>query len=623
LVVFAILGSLLIPAHQTLLITRLLRETTEVLAPARVLGAQLQSGLADEVGALQGYALSRDTALLTQFQIVATANDQRLAGLDTLAVRLSPQARAHIATVHRSLDEWRAFGVSLTAPRGAGTAAAPSLRGTQRRYDASLGALANLSADLSAEAAVRDRRLGELEHLSLISNAALVGIALLALLAVLVLTVRERRLSASLRRRAEAETARARQEGALREAAEALAGAFTIDAVTERIAHAALDAVQGRGAFVERLTRRANENTDSLVVGAVAGTGVPPLASGCALAGSYAETVLQTGEPLLITASDAATHGGMLRTLRDNTCLTIAVPLASPATPVGALFVLSSRDHFRKGDVARAATFGHLAALAYEKVRLLDEAIAARRRLEQVITSRSRLMRGFSHDVKNPIGAANGYAELLTDGVYGPLNDEQRESVERMRRCMHGALSLIDDLHELARAETGHLALAPELIDGAELGRDLADEYQAAANAAGLELRVVIDANVGSIRTSRSRVHQIAANLLSNAIKYTDAGSIVLRGSRRTTGPLGALGNWVALEFTDTGRGVPAEKYEFIFQEFSRIGDGDKSGAGLGLAISRLIAHALGGDITIVSALGQGSTFTLWLPREAAVAAAA
>ena len=523
LVVLALIGSVVIPARQTWLITELLRETTEVLAPARLLETQLQSGLADEIGALQGYALTGDTALLVRYRSVAASNGERLGKLERLATEPDTAFAGHLATVRHRIDNWRRFSAALLEGRRTRVDLGAVVQTSQSRYDAALAAIADLSSDLSGDAFARDIRVRELEHFSLGSNVALVLTAFAALTAVLILTVRERRLAASLRRRVKDESARARQEAALRETAEALAGAFTIEEVTQRIAHAALEALAARGAFVEQIGRGPGESSDILTVRAVAGTGVPPLGNSYDFAGSHVEHVLRRGEPAVIPAPGEAACGGMLPTLNGVAGSAIAVPLVSRGTPVGALFVLSARDHFRADDVARAAIFGHLAALAYEKVTLLDEAIEGRQRLERVISSRSRLMRGFSHDVKNPIGAADGYAELLTDGVYGDLNPRQRESVSRMRRCMHGALSLIEDLHELARAETGHLALSPEPVDVAELVRGISEEYHAAANASGLAFAADIAADLPMVQTSRTHVRRIVANLLSNAFAYTDA----------------------------------------------------------------------------------------------------
>jgi signal transduction histidine kinase len=615
LVVLALLGSVVIPARQTWLITNLLRETTEILGPARLHLAQLQSGLAEEIGTLQGYALSGDPASLEQYRQVAAENERRLTTLEHQGDKFDASFTAHLDTVRRRVDEWRRYSARLVAPGRTAAALTAEVPAAQTRYDATLAAIASLSDDLSANATSRDIRVRELEHLSLFWNAGLVLAAFAALYSVATLTLRERRLAASLRQRVDEESSRARQESALREAAEALAGAFTIDEVTQRIAHSALEAVEGRGAFVERITKLPNETAAMLRVGAVAGTGVPSLDSSCEFAGSYTERVLASGEPALIAGPGETEHPMRFSTLNGASGPAIVVPLVSAGTPLGALFVLTRRGHFRTEDVARAAIFGHLAALAYEKVRLLDEAIDGRLRLERVMTSRSRLMRGFSHDVKNPIGAADGYAELLSDGVYGDLNAAQEESVARMRRCMHEALALIDDLHELARAETGHLALHSEPVNVTELIGTLGEEYQAKAVASGLSFSTSVAADVGTIQTSKSRVRQIASNLLSNAIKYTDSGSVSLRAEHRSDGTFPGGPDWLVIDVSDTGRGVPSEKLDYIFQEFGRI-DGDKTGAGLGLAISRLLAQALGGHITVTSELERGSTFTLWLPRD-------
>jgi signal transduction histidine kinase len=617
LVVLALLGSVVIPARQTWLITNLLRETTEVLAPARLLLAQLESGLAKEFGALQAYELSGDTTSLDRYRLASADDDRRFVALENRVGQLGPVTPS-FEIVGQRLYEWWNSNADLVRPARTKAQLRTEIYAVQARYDASVSAIARFSSDLSDNASARDLRVRELERLSLIANALLVLVALVALYAVAVLTVRERRLADSLRRRVKEESARARKEAALREAAQDLAGAFTMDEVTKRIARAALEAVDGRGAFVERITKSANEQSELLEVTAVAGTGVPSLGSSRPIAGSYTEQVVASGEPLAISNLDETRVTAIPATSNQAEGSAIVVPLVFGGTLLGALFVLTGRSHSRSDDIGRAAIFGHLAALAYEKVSLLDKAIDARQRLERVIASRSRLMRGFSHDVKNPIGAADGYAALLSDGVYGDLNQRQQESLMRMRRCMQEALSLIDDLHELARAETGHLALQPEPVDLAELIHAIAEEYQASVTASGLSFSVHVPPDLPTIRTSRSRLRQIASNLLSNAIKYTDVGSVSVRASCESRGTPAGERDWVALEFSDTGRGIPKEKFDLIFQEFGRIGDTSKSGAGLGLAISRVLAQALGGHISVTSELGRGSTFTLWLPVDSA-----
>ena len=459
----------------------------------------------------------------------------------------------------------------------------------------------------------------------MISNALLVFAAFAGLVGVVILAVRERRALDNARKRE-------RQEAALRRAAEELAGAFTRDDVTQVIAHAALEALQGRGAFVEEICEATRDAPPTVSVRAVAGIDIPALGSRCEFAGSYTERVTNSTETILIPDHDSPApprtdvEGGtasLLSTLPNRSGAAIALPLGSRGAPVGALFVLSPvRSSFRAEDVARASIISHLAALAYEKVRLLEEAYEGRRKLERVIKSRSRLIRGFSHDVKNPIGAADGYAALLIDGILGELSAEQLESIKRIRRGIRNALSLIDDLHELGRAVTGHLSLSSDQVNVGDLMRVIGEEYQAAASAAGLTLNVDVAPDLPLIVTSLTRLRQISSNLLSNAIKYTETGSVTVRVLKRVGAPIERNAShqaendseWILIEFIDIGRGIPPDRREFIFEEFSRIGDSDKPGAGLGLAISRLLAEALGGSISLESELGKGSTFTLWLP---------
>jgi signal transduction histidine kinase len=408
---------------------------------------------------------------------------------------------------------------------------------------------------------------------------------------------------------------RARREAALREAAEALAAAFTVEEVTRQIARTALGAMPARGAFVEEIVAAAGEEAERVVVRAAAGDGVPAVGSAVPFAGSYMERVLAAREPVIIADVVHAERPSMAAATAEPGCSAIVVPLGNAAAPIGALFVVSDpRTLFTPDHLTRADTFGHLAALAYEKVRLLDEAREGRAELERVMSSRSRLMRGFSHDVKNPLGAADGYAALLSDGIFGPLDAAQAAGIERIRGCIRTALGLIDDLHELARAETGNLVLSPEPLELRDLARQTGEEYRAAAEAAGLSLSVEVTREPLVVETDRARVRQVVSNLLSNAIKYTDAGSVTLRTRREPADDAGETGGWAAIDVSDTGRGIPPGQLDVIFDEFTRVGTDDRPGAGLGLAISQKLAQAMGGRISVRSEVGRGSTFTLRLP---------
>ena len=257
---------------------------------------------------------------------------------------------------------------------------------------------------------------------------------------------------------------------------------------------------------------------------------------------------------------------------------------------------------------------------AAERERLLESerearADAERRReeLERVTESRTRLMRGFSHDVKNPLGAADGYAALLEEGIGGELSDAQRQSIQRIRRSLQMSLRLINDLLELARAEAGQLDLEVQRLDVAELVREVAEDFRGQIDAAGLSLEVRASDPLPA-DSEPTRVRQILSNLVSNAVKYTREGRVTLDACRRAGSDAPGPGEWIAVEVTDTGPGIPLEKRETIFQEFTRLDPNAPHGAGVGLAISRRIARILGGDVTVASEVGRGSTFRLWLP---------
>ncbi|NUS98600.1 MAG: GAF domain-containing sensor histidine kinase [Gemmatimonadaceae bacterium] len=609
LVVVLLLASVLIPARETWRIMHLLRETTEVIEPARTLVDRLELGLTTESSALERFAASGDSADRARY-LAAADDNRRLAAIDDLARMLGGEAVGRTFAIRERVTAWRRIARTIVEDRVPAAQRADALRSERASYEAAIDGIASLATYLSAEGSSHRELIRESERSSLVVNAALVFVALAAVFAVSALRDRERRLTVTVERRAQ-------QEAALREAAEALAAAFTVEDVTQQIVQSALRATEVRSAFVEQIAPVRGDAGATLVVRASAGEDAPPVESTIPYGGSCTELALETNEPLLIPdlGADerrcaAAIPGGSGRAA-------IVVPLGHGGAPIGALFVLGARPAaFAADDLAWARTFGHLAMLAYEKVRLLDEARAGRAQLERVIKSRSRLMRGFSHDVKNPLGAADGYAELLTAGVYGELSAEQHESVRRIRRSQRGAIDLIEDLHEMARAETGNIHLSLKLVDLADVVRASGEEYRAVAEAAGLTLTVDVPDTPFIVMTDRVRVTQILSNLLSNAIKYTARGSIELRVHGDPAERAADRESWAAIEVRDTGRGIVADKLDAIFEEFVRLGPSEKSGAGLGLAVSQRLAQALGGRIEVESEVGRGSTFTLWVPAQ-------
>jgi signal transduction histidine kinase len=261
--------------------------------------------------------------------------------------------------------------------------------------------------------------------------------------------------------------------------------------------------------------------------------------------------------------------------------------------------------------LAAAATTAWLSRRTHFYALAAEERRAA---LVQAVTARSRLMRGVSHDLKNPIHAIDGHAQLLEEELRGPLTAEQRDSLARIRRSARSLMGLIEDLLELARAEAGQLTVKLDRVVVYDVVRNAVEEHRAAAEAAGLTLVHLDDGSKTILTTDPARVTQVLGNLLSNAIKYTPAGGRIEVGTEMLERRQGAESERLAIHVADDGPGIPADKYEEVFGEFTRLDSADKPGAGLGLSIARRVARLLGGDVTVSGGKERGARFTFWLP---------
>ena len=234
--------------------------------------------------------------------------------------------------------------------------------------------------------------------------------------------------------------------------------------------------------------------------------------------------------------------------------------------------------------------------------------------LERVTESRGRLVRGFTHDVKNPLGVADGYLALFEDGAFGPIADRQRATLHKVRRSIGQALDLIGQLLSVARAEAGHLAIHKRETDIIEVVREAADGFSAQATTKGLRLVAELPRRASSIETDPALVRQIIGNLVTNAVKYTPRGGrIVLSLDFRVHAEVGQR-EQMLITVADNGPGIAEDKLPVLFDEFTRFDPGSADGAGIGMAISQRVAHALGGEITVESKVGVGTKFVLHLP---------
>ncbi len=328
--------------------------------------------------------------------------------------------------------------------------------------------------------------------------------------------------------------------------------------------------------------------------------------------------------------------------------------LGAAALAAGAVGVRQERRRARRS-----------AERSAELERLSEELFHANR-------AKSEFLANVSHELRTPLNAVVGFAELLQEGVYGELTPRQAGPVQRIAASAGHLRHLVDQILDLAKIAAGRLEVHTELVTLRPFVIEVAGEIESLVREKGLTLSIGVPASLPKLRSDPLHVRQVLVNLLGNAVKFTPSGgrvtvraSLVQAPASATpfprpadpadggpgrdagdaadrAGPAGVrtlaaavqrlrrrlpterrngdepVADWVALQVVDTGAGIAPEHQARIFDEFEqlgpRTGDGAVRGTGLGLAISRRLAHLLDGELTVDSVVGEGSTFTLWLP---------
>ncbi len=238
--------------------------------------------------------------------------------------------------------------------------------------------------------------------------------------------------------------------------------------------------------------------------------------------------------------------------------------------------------------------------------------------LERASRYKSEFLANMSHELRTPLNSSLILAKLLADNAAGNLNDEQVRFAQTIYSAGNDLLHLINDILDISKVEAGKLELVPEEVPLRRMVEGLARTFEPMARQKALEFSVAIDPNVpAAITTDRQRVEQILKNLLSNAVKFTDSGKVAMTVGVTPEG-------WVQFGVRDSGIGIAPDQQEKIFDAFHQA-DGTTSrrfgGTGLGLSISRDLTSLLGGTLNVSSQPGEGSLFTLSLPRNGTVAA--
>lgn len=298
----------------------------------------------------------------------------------------------------------------------------------------------------------------------------------------------------------------------------------------------------------------------------------------------------------------------------------MAVPVVSHAGEVlGGLFFAHERTGaFTDRHERLAVGIAGWAAVAMDNARLLASADAARNEAEHANAAKSEFLAAMSHELRTPLNAIGGYAQLVEEGLYGPVSEQQRQSMVRIRRAQKHLLALINDILNFARLEAGRLELQLEVVDIDDVIAEMTPLIEPQLQAKGLEYHIDGGAAGTAAYADKERLTQVLLNLLDNAVKFTDAGSVVISWSVEA--------GMVRVDVRDTGRGVPSDRLTTIFEPFVQVAHTRhhaRDGIGLGLAISRELARAMGGDLVARSVPEQGSVFTLTLPLSVAAADAA
>ena len=243
--------------------------------------------------------------------------------------------------------------------------------------------------------------------------------------------------------------------------------------------------------------------------------------------------------------------------------------------------------------------------------RQTREAESARVAAETANEAKSDFLSTMSHELRTPLNAIAGYSELLSIGIHGPLSEPQLEAIERIRRSQQRLLSMINDVLNFARLESGRVEMHMEAVKVAEVVANLDVVMQAQMQLKGLAYRFETCDDGVRVRADREKMEQVLLNLLSNALKFTEPNGFVRLFCEHDAAS-------VRIHVTDTGRGIPREKLEQIFEPFVQVNPkrtAETEGVGLGLAISRDLARAMGGELFVISTVGVGSTFTLQLAK--------
>ncbi|MCC5926139.1 MAG: PAS domain S-box protein [Bacteroidetes bacterium] len=243
----------------------------------------------------------------------------------------------------------------------------------------------------------------------------------------------------------------------------------------------------------------------------------------------------------------------------------------------------------------------------------IDELVNARKAAEEANKAKSGFLARITHELRTPLNAILGYSQIMSND--DDLAEVHKGYVDNMYRSGNYLLNMINDILDISKIEASKLELQHEPADLHEIIRDVVEMFKLKAGVKGIELLAEVNPAISqSVKIDRSKFSQVLINLIGNAVKFTQKGTVKLSINLDSTDSASTTEQLVTIEVKDSGRGIPPEDLHLIFEPFHQASNTDIQGTGLGLAITKRIINLMGGDITVASTLGEGSTFTFTVP---------